>query len=310
VGAAVGNVPGAIVGFILGVLIETAVGFILDRITGQASSEDQAAADAATRAGALIQTQEKALDAHEDKGRAEAKKQADALRTRVDAAAAPEQVYEIQRDAFESGKEADKQPSRDDRGLATRMLKEWVLEHAGDEEDANKETSEAQWEAGRTRIFGKGDSLDGHPEIFAYQSRAHWSGLGFDGVTAAADMIKQAGAAGATVKQVMSDWDGKQVEFKSTTRPDALIAMIERAHKPMTEEGKKAIRENRFRLQAKLSLDDADDAVYVDEWEYELTFVGPDALWWERQRRYSRGARIREAFEEDDRTVDFVISPD
>ena len=65
------------------------------------------------------------------------------------------------------------------------MLHDWVLEHAGDEEDANKNTSEAQWESALEKSFGKGtDQLENKKDVWAYQTRGEWTEAGFDATSA------------------------------------------------------------------------------------------------------------------------------
>jgi hypothetical protein len=306
IGGAVGNLPGAVLGFVLGVVIETAVGFLLDRITNKASAEDKAAADASSRTADLIANQEKALDAHEDRGKQAARQRISAARAKLDATKDHKVVEAIWADAVESAKSA-KKPSRDDRGLMETLLKDWVREHAGDEEDANKETSEAQWESARERAFGKGDSLDNHPEIFAYQSRLHWRGLGLSpdwgtGMVRSVNhlldvqgMLKRIGFDVQVIKRV---FDGESYEFTRTSNPNALIALLERHVRPLSDAGKAAIQKNRFTLKVEMDLEEDDGAVYVDHWRYRFTFTDGDDEWWWKQY-ISR-----------DPSVKFEVSPD
>jgi hypothetical protein len=156
VGAFVAGPPGAIAGFVVGVLIETAVGLIYDAING--SPEESAAAEASRRTGSLIEHREQALQAQEQDGIAAARELIDEARQRLETASDAAEIEGIRATADAEARDFRLNiPNLADLGLATRMLREWVLEHAGDEEDADRETSEPEWEAARTRAFGEGD---------------------------------------------------------------------------------------------------------------------------------------------------------
>lgn len=281
-GGAIGNVPGAIIGFVVGLLIETAVGLIYDAIAG--SDEDRAAAEASKRTGSLIEDKEQALQKQEEVGIAAGRQKADELRGQVaaignDPAKLVEARWPIRREANDTRKNL---PDAANLGLAKEMLRDWVMEHAGDEEDANRSTSEAQWEGARTRVFGKGDSLDNHPQIFAFQTRGHFNDVGLDikeiqAVTARADLEWHRGE-----DWMMKEYDGKRFVFNSARDPAALIRFLSsRYHRP-TAAAEQAIRDGRFTLVCALDLDEDDGAVYVDEWEYTITFRGgaEREKWW------------------------------
>jgi hypothetical protein len=276
VGGAIGNVPGAIIGFVVGVVIETAVGLIYDAIMG--SSEERAASEASRRTGLLIENQEKALQKIEGSGIDAGRTKVDELRKRhATVGEDPAEQVKFRRGIrFEAHELGRNLPQDTNLSLAKDMLREWVMEHAGDEEDANDQTSEPEWEAARTRAFGKGDSLDNHPQIFAFQTRGHFRDIGLD-ITQAQSLAAEADrdwAKGAD--WMMKQHDGRKFTFTGAKDPEALIGFFADRHHKLSADGKAAIREGRFTLECVLDLDDADGAVYVDEWEYKITFRGGD----------------------------------
>jgi hypothetical protein len=282
VGGAIGNVPGAIIGFVVGVLVETAVGLIYDAIKG--SDADKAGAEAAKRTGSLIEDQEKALQKQENAGVEAGRKKADALREEVaglgtDPVKLVEARRNIRHEAYTTAKNL---PDASNLSLANQMLREWVMEHAGDEEDANRSTSEAQWEGARTRAFGKGDSLDNNPRIWAYQTRGHFNDIGLDLTGAQRDVKSVDRDWHHGEDWMMKEYDGKRYVFRGARDPDALIRFLSSRYHEPSPAGQQAIREGRFALECKLDLDEADGAVYVNEWEYTITMHGgaEREKWW------------------------------
>jgi hypothetical protein len=315
VGAAIGNAPGAAVGFVIGVLVEYAVTFLLDHLTGKSDAEARAAAQAVAKNNQLIQQQLVVLSAKENKAVEETRKSATDLTKRVDASSDPQELRTIHDEADEATKSVGKKPAVSDRSMMNAMLKHWVLQHAGDEDEANTETSDDQWTDARTIAFGKGRSLDNHPEIFAHQSLGHWESIGLTGIATAEPMIKVAEAAGSNgADRMMDTYDDKVFVFdKGTRNPDAFIKFVEKGEgRKLTDEGKQAIREGRFKLTATFDLHEYKGAVYVDNWEYELTLIGPSMTqWWVRGyggRRMSGGAIASAKSRES--TVEFDVNPD
>ncbi len=314
VGGAIGNVPGAAVGFVVGILVEYGVTLLLDHITGKSDGEARAAAQAVAQNNQLIQSQLAVLNAKEDKATAATRTAAKDLTARVDAAANPQEVSGIRHDLKVSTDAFATKPSASDRSLMTRMLADWVLQHAGDENEANTDTSDDQWDDARTLAFGKGRSLDSHPEIFAHQTLLHWEDLGLPGQALTAPMIKDATAAGSNgAERIMDAYDGKAFEFTRTTKPDAFIRFVEHGEgRSLTDDGKQAIREGRFKLKATFDLREYHGAVYVDKWDYDLELIGPDMTqWWEMAHSgRSATAGAINAHKARESSVDFDVNPD
>jgi hypothetical protein len=317
VGGAIGNAPGAAAGFVIGVLVEYAVTFLLDHLTGKSDIEARAAAAAVTQNNKLIQTQLAKLDEKETEANKATRAAVDHLSKRVDAATATDapELQAIHADVTESTKSVGNPPAVSDRALMNRFLKAWVLQHAGDENEADTETSDDQWTDARTIAFGKGRSLDNHPEIFAHQTLGHWEGLGLPGIAMTQSMIKEAEAAGANGGDRMMDaYDDRTFEFtKGTRNPDAFIRFVEKGERrKLTDEGKQAIREGRFKLTAKFDLHQYKGAVYIDNWEYELTLIGPSMTqWWEMAKSgRTMGAGAINSAKSRESTVEFDVNPD
>src|SRR5712692_571355 len=136
------------------------------------------------------------------------------------------------------------------------MLQDWVLEHAGDAGSANKSTDQAQWENAQKAI---GMGLKSHPEIFAFQTRGHWTEVGLPGAGFAEDLIAKvneekshaqaderahdvdagakpppevAGAAPeAAADAVMKKWDGYTYVFTNSDNSEQLINLINREYR-------------------------------------------------------------------------------
>ena len=296
-GGALGNVPGLVVGFVVGVLIETAVGLIYAAVQG--SPADQAADQASARTAALIENQEQALEGMKTKVVNEGRTTVDQKRKVVEASTDPGEIAGIEAFAKSEANDLVRNKPLSNRSLADSMLHDWVLEHAGDEEDAASGTSEVSWEAARTRAFGKGDSLDRHPEIFAYQTRAHFNKAGLDTAAAfamAADANERVNrppaprggsryrdiSERATMQGLLKDYDGRRFTFRSARDADALISFIAASYGQPTDAAKRAVTQGRFTLVCALDLDEDDGAVYVDEWDYTLLLSGDTGYWWVR----------------------------
>ena len=119
----------------------------------------------------------------------------------------------LQKWAEEETKLIKDPPRLDDRSLYTEMIREWILEHAGDEEDPSKATSPAQWQFAlqaakspmainkerqemklpalpQALTAGK-DLQTTIPRSFAYQTRRHWIDAGLPLRDEAQDMINK-----------------------------------------------------------------------------------------------------------------------
>ena len=286
-GAAIGTAIepglGTVIGFVIGVLVESAASMIFEAVTGKTEA-DEAANAASRRAGDLILARTGALETQGAAalGSLEAVYgEAQTNLTNTTDQVTADRVHDWA--AAEKHVTATPAPLSD-RSLYDRMLTDWVLEHAGDEEDAAADTSEAQWEAARDERFGAGD-LDRHPEIFAYQTRGEWSKAGLPTNQAEAiisrmqDLRRDAADPAATV---LGSFDGRSYSFDAATDPEKLITYINKNNtlSSLSAGGKTAIRNNRFVLSCALDLTTADGSCYVDEWEYKIRATNPDDIEW------------------------------
>lgn len=269
-------IVGTIIGYVAGAVVETATSALIEWLTGK-SDIDDARAEASSTTAAQIQ---EAVGRFDELAKQNLGAVSDASSTIMKVIADPQVTAEQMNGIIKclTGETAKMHPpSRSDRSLFRRMLHDWVLEHAGDEEDANKHTSERQWENARTESFGTGDSLDNHPEIFAYQTRAHWAELGFEhsGIYAQqmiAEVERQKGSENRA-GSIKDYFHNKKYHFTKTSQPEALIKLIDQKI-GMTEMGADCIRRGQFSILSILDLSTDDGACYVDHWLYIIKLLG------------------------------------
>ena len=303
-GAAVGSLlpgVGTVVGFVVGVLVETAIGVIFDFISGKKEMGEVAAKTSRMTAG-QIEAKSMSFSKEAKKGFNKINNLFDGIQRNLTSTTSQDRVDEIREWALTDKKNIKQSPPHSDRSLFQVMIHDWILEHAGDEEDPGKLTPEAQWrealEAAKNpekvneerrkqglpplpQALKKGSDLDNHPEIFAYQTRGHWATYGLPGMKKANMMIEkvkdlQKGAQdpAATVK---SYFNNKAFTFTKWERsPQLVIQLINKENTGFTllDKGKLNIEKNEFILLCRLDLSIADGSVYVDDWEYDLKLTG------------------------------------
>jgi len=303
-GAAMGSLlpgVGTVVGFVVGVLVETAIGMIFDFISGK-KKLGEVAAKASRMTAAQIEAKSMSFSKEAKKGFNKINNFFDGIQRNLTSITSQDRVDKIRDWALADMKNIKQSPPLSDRSLFQGMIHDWILEHAGDEEDPGKLTPEAQWrealKAGKNpekvneerRKYGlpplpqalkKGSDLDNHPEIFAYQTRGHWLNYGLPGMKEANKMIEkvkylQKGAEdpAATVKGY---FDNKSFTFIKWERsPQLVIRLInkEAFGFKLFDEQKLNIEKDEFILKCTLDLSTADGSVYVDEWEYYIKFTG------------------------------------
>ncbi len=102
----------------------------------------------------------------------------------------PDQIEQIGEWARQESALIQDPPKKSDRSLYQKMLKEWVLERAGDAGHANKYTNSPAWKDARDASFGKGKALE-VPDLFIHQAAREWSQLGIDWEKGIADIQAQ-----------------------------------------------------------------------------------------------------------------------
>lgn len=275
-GSGVAPGVGTAIGFVAGVVIEYAAGKIFEYITGKTDS-DQSASDASQRTAELIQARNESFETQASHGKAEVRATKAAVKKCIAGAEDQAVVDEVTAWA-QREKTASASPKTQDRTLSKRLLQRWVLAHAGDEEDANKDTSETDWERAAKKAFGK-KNLDGRPDVFAWQSKQHWFEVGLDNpdtdymIKRAKKLKKEEDPAAAAVER----YDGMGWRFDSTSQPQRLIRLIDDNHiaTELSPKGKECIRNGDFNLNCKLDLTTSDGACFVDHWDYKLQLTGP-----------------------------------
>jgi hypothetical protein len=283
IGTAIEPGIGSAIGFVIGVLIETLAGEIYDAVTGKTEAEE-AAAQAALKAGKQIGATQHKLNVQIANVIGTANAFHHSVRNRIYAAKTQGEVDQIMRWLEGELKLMQQPPDLKDLSLYRQLMHDWILEHAGDEEHADKDTQRAQWlgaleQAKKEGILPKGEDLDNHPETFAYQTRGHWAAHGIPGEKEANEMIRKVKelvkGAGEPSKVVLYYFDKHVTAFLSTPNPPALIRFInENNLGSLVEKGENNIRKNQFVLWCTLDLSSSDGSVYVDEWEYHLKLTG------------------------------------
>ena len=294
-GGAIANLPGLAIGFVIGVVIETVAGLIHDSIGP--SSEEKARAAEAEQVGLLVEDSEKALQLVETAGFAEARASVDKARAALAEMEDQTEIIDFGRAArLEATRAKLNRPVESDRSLAQFLLQDWVLEHAGDENDEDSETNQAQWEKALAVGFRGKDALEGYYEMFAYQTRSHFGAAGLD-ITEIQRVIDNTepwardrlvrhkrdrrDLPGSIHEKTMKANDRSRFTFDKARDPEALIRFLGSQYAELTDEGKQAIREGRFKLECTLDLEEDEGTVYVDEWEWTVTFPG-EGKWWVR----------------------------
>lgn len=300
VGSAIAPGAGTVIGFVVGVLVESAASMIFEALTGK--SDAAAAANAASRrTGDLIQAQYGNLATANANANAELNAGYRSTQTALTNATDQTAVDRI-RDWANSEKAKVEHPAPiADRSLAQQMIREWVLEHAGDEEDANSSTDETEWEAARDEAFGEGD-LDYHREIFAYQTRHEWGKAGLNVAQAQAIiddvMAMRRGADGITqsisTQTAYNRYNGRRYTLpvadstkwgqywrQHKSRPTST------PHRRGWEAAAAMIDAGQFTVDCTLDLTTADMSCYVDEWDYEIVLTGDPPMYWRQRNPFS-----------------------
>jgi hypothetical protein len=281
---------GTAVGFLLGVLIESFTSWAFEALTGK-SEAGAAAARAAIRTSELISakntvTQEKSKKAKED-----LRKLVSTTIEKAKKSTTQGELDKISEWAIAEAGKTKTLPPISDRSLGKELLRVWVLEHAEDEEDAGKRTSEEQWEAAVKELYGK-EELVNHPEIFAYQMRAHWKEIGMDATPAdemvlVGDILRARAASGEKGMEKEAESKYRGARYKGIPlrikEPDRFIAWLEgeivkgrETHPSLS----KRIRTNEASLVCAPILHTADGSTYVHQWVYIIKITGPDIDVW------------------------------
>ncbi len=294
---------GTVSGFIIGVLVEAAGSIVIDQLTGSETEK------ALTQAGVVLSdmVRQKSGEVHDATGK-KLKEHATAFAVvskALDAATSQQEVDEINNGVQAEVEQVSRPVPRSDDTLYKKKLKDWVLEHAGDEEDANKDTSEDQWEKNRGEVFGRGldtaekrqdnphcldgrpDLLAGHHEICGYQSRLHWKKAGLKGLPHAKDMIATAeaiakgeGGAMDPDEAMMKAFDGKKISldkgvdvknFREFLKAEVSRRTYWAAHESLLDEAMEQVEKDKGTIECTLDLTTSDGACYVDEWEYDIS---------------------------------------
>ena len=166
-----------------------------------------------------------------------------------------------------------------DETLYQGLLADWVLQHAGDEEDQNKETNSASYDKNREAVFGvaANDNLV-RKDLFAHQAKYEWGRLGVVDGGAGRLLANEARIRGRSMSAAAIDnkYSGETFTFRGTNNADATIAKIEDDFGgEMAPQAHQQIRDNDFTLTCTLDLTNWDGSVYVDHFNYFIDLKAP-----------------------------------
>jgi hypothetical protein len=290
-GALIGSFAGpvgTVIGFVIGLLVETIASVVYSYIFDDSAEKiDKAGRDASERTGKQAEAKHEEFSAAAEAARTQQHKASDAVQQNLaqtnSKAKADAIGEELRRD-----KPAVAGPkNHNDRSLYTKMLHDWVLEHAGDEEDANRNTSEAQWESALEKSFGKGtDQLENKKDLWAYQTRAEWTEAGFD-ATSVRNMtswfINTSNQKGVDPKD---EYHGRVYTMPVVTSPEALFNYMVRSKAAIAQEDYDYIKQDpakNVKARCELDLTTSDGTTYVDEWNWTIELLGRPARWRTKQ---------------------------
>ncbi|MEZ4236870.1 MAG: DUF4157 domain-containing protein [Myxococcota bacterium] len=177
--------------------------------------------------------------------------------------------------------ELPKPPSRSDLTLASEMLREWVLQHAGTPTDENDETNGAAWEEARIDAFYddvNGTTVIGHADLFSKQARYAWSRFGLD--TTHADTVERK-AAGMSAEGAKRAFDGQVTSWGRSTDEVALatsaVKSSDELRKDQRDQAQMLIVMGGWHLAAGYDLETADNSCYLDGLDWAIRLEAPES---------------------------------
>ena len=265
----VGTAIGAVVGFAL----RTTAAEIAEALTGKTAASEAAAA---ARVGAHhdLRAVREGLEPRFGELERRAERLLDGYGDRIgDADEDAGALWRI-REELLAELDAVPEPPAKSLALADAVLRDWVLEHAADADDAAAGTDEATWETARDRAFGPGALQV--PETFAHQTRAHWRAVGLPdaGITAAMVAAVEArnGDAAAPAEAARREFDGTTWRWSSL---GGALAGFRFATFVEAEAGEDDAWVGDPEVVCTLRLETSGGTCHVDAWDYDVR--------WERE---------------------------
>lgn len=166
-------------------------------------------------------------------------------------------------------------PQLDPMALADDLRNEWLLQHAGDEEDANAETSEYAYAKTRTAAK-KADEIQGNKKLFVHQCKYAWGRLGVDLDEPVAQLTKAVGAVESLeAAAVAGALTGLRVPLRGVAHPAVFAQNLPAPggmplREQVTEDLEAAAVAKTFDLHCTLDLTDEDGTVFINRFDYEL----------------------------------------
>jgi len=286
-GALIGSFAGpvgTVIGFVIGLLVETIASVVYSYFLDDSAEKiDKAGRDASERTGKQAEAKHEEFSTAAAAGRGQQRKAFDAVQKNLAETNSKAKVDAIGEELRRDKPAVAGPKNHNDRSLYTTMLHDWVLEHAGDEEDANKNTSEAQWESALEKSFGKGtEQLENKKDVWAYQTRGEWTEAGFD-PTAVRNMtswfINTSNQKGVDPED---EYHGRVYTMPVVTSPEALFNYLVRNKAAIAQEDYDYIKQNpatNVRARCELDLTTSDGTTYVDEWNWTIDLLGRPARW-------------------------------
>lgn len=297
---------GTVIGAIVGSLIEAAASIIYDIICGNKEAE-KAAAEARQEASLASEATSRHFNNIETKANEEIIDSNKRGVLIINDITNQNELSDFEGIVNNETEKIRIPPSEDNLYLFNDMLHDWIFEHAGDEENADKTTVQADWELAireakspqevnekrkqmglpvQPIILEKGEDLDNHPEIFAYQTRRHWRIAGLSTIKAEeiiTDFISLKPGSEDIAGEMYSRYNNKTYIFFDTNKENIdrlsnfVVTNLEKKPEFLDQlsESESAISANHFILDCTLNLDISDGSVYVNKWEYKLYKAGP-----------------------------------
>jgi hypothetical protein len=180
------------------------------------------------------------------------------------------------------------------------MLRLWILEHAADEETARTGSEQEQWKqainvAKSVGALPPGEALENHPEIFIYQTSAHWKQIGLGRQAEAyvdAYMLKHLGTQlkapnpDARADATYAFFNREPFYFDRIEDVELLIKFLQKyaywdnmpygfLFKGLNKSEVSRLRAGTLELlvTCSLDLDSSEGSVYVDKWHYKVLFL-------------------------------------
>lgn len=272
---------GSFVGPVMGALTSLIVGAIMN---GMANRAKLVAVDSALRdLGQKVIVKDTEFDQQYRQELERIRGYGDRLRDTIDAADNSATLHDIEQWIEAESAVIPTNSLKNDYTYRDRLLDDWVLQHAGDEEDPNKETNEVAWDDAREKRHNLKPNDNFRPvrDLFIHQARYEWGRMGLD-LGPTRDFASKLGKLySQEPASVVKAFHGSKQLWREARDLGLLTSHV---HGKFRERWRRCgaspclgdtLAAGRFWLYCTLNLTDADGSVYVDRYDYAL-ILDPD----------------------------------